>query len=48
MSWALLWKIFLIMTLSLYSILVVIVFIGGLGDVKKMLNDLVSSDQPEP
>ncbi len=40
MSWELLWKIFLILTLSMYSILVVVVFWGGLKNIKEMFEDL--------
>lgn len=46
MTWQLLWKVFLIMTLSLYSILVVIVFFGGLKDIKSMFKDLAQPDDP--
>ena len=40
MNWIILWKVFLIATLSLYSVLVVIVFFGGLKDIKAMFKDL--------
>ncbi len=40
MSWEFLWKLFLILTLSLYSILVVVVFFGGLKNIKDMFADL--------
>jgi|GEM_PF-993663 hypothetical protein len=40
MSWAILWKIILIFTLSAYSLLVLIVIIGGIGNIVDMLKDL--------
>jgi len=40
MSWAALWKIILIFTLSAYSLLVLIVIIGGIGNIVDMLKDL--------
>ena len=40
MSWELLWKIFLIFTLAAYSILVVIVFFGGIRNIIDMFKDL--------
>jgi hypothetical protein len=43
MSWVLLWKSLLILTLSAYSILVIVVFIGGLGNIRDMLKDLTES-----
>lgn len=43
MSWALLWKYLLILTLSAYSILVIVVFIGGLGNIRDMFKDLRES-----
>jgi len=44
MSWILLWKLFLILTLTSYSILVVIVFIGGIKNLKDMFEDLTIKD----
>jgi len=40
MSWALFWKIVLIFCLSAYSLLVVIVIFGGIGNIIDMLKDL--------
>lgn len=40
MNWILLWKVVLLFTLSGYSILAVIVFIGGIGNIIEMLKDL--------
>lgn len=40
MSWMILWKYVLIITLSLYAMLVVIVGIGGFKDVVLMLKEL--------
>ena len=40
MSWELLWKLFLILTLSGYTILVIVVFFGGLKNIKDMFRDL--------
>lgn len=47
MTWILLWKIFLVMTLSLYTILVIIVFFGGIKDIKSMFRDLASPQDPD-
>ena len=47
MSWELLWKIFLIITLVSYSILVVVVFFGGLKNIKDMLKDLSESSKKD-
>ena len=38
--WALIWKIVLVFTFSAYSIMFVIVAIGGIGDIKKFFEDL--------
>jgi len=40
MSWATLWKTILIFTLGGYSLLVLIVIIGGIGNIIDMLKDL--------
>ncbi len=40
MSWELLWKIFLIITLVSYTILVIVVSIGGVKNIKDMFKDL--------
>ncbi len=40
MSWALFWKIVLIFCLSTYSLLVLIVIFGGIGNIIDMLKDL--------
>jgi hypothetical protein len=40
MNWELLWKIVLIFTLAGYSLLVIIVIIGGAGNIVDMLRDL--------
>ncbi len=40
MNWVLLWKIVLITTIVSYSGLIVIVFFGGLKNIKDMLKDL--------
>jgi len=48
MNWEFLWKFILIFTLSTYSVLVVIVFFGGLKNIVDMLKDLkMSADQSE-
>ena len=44
MSWELLWKVFLIATLSMYTLLVVIVSIGGIKNIKDMFKDLMSGE----
>ena len=44
MNWDLLWKITLILTFSTYSILVLVVFVGGINDIKEMLKDLRKDD----
>ena len=40
MSWAQFWKIVLIFCLSAYSLLVVVVFFGGIRNIIDMLKDL--------
>ncbi len=40
MNWAQLWKFVLIFCLSAYSLLVVVVIIGGIGNIIDMLKDL--------
>jgi hypothetical protein len=40
MNWELLWKIVLIFTLAGYSLLVIIVIFGGVGNIVDMLRDL--------
>jgi nitrate reductase NapE component len=40
MNWELLWKAVLILTLCGYSLLAVIVIIGGVGNIIDMLRDL--------
>ena len=40
MNWDAFWKAVLIFTLCGYSILVVVVFIGGIGNIKDMLREL--------
>ena len=46
MDWELLWKVLLILTLGGYSILVIVVFFGGLKNIAEMLKDLsVPADQ---
>ncbi len=40
MNWELLWKAVLIFTLSGYSLLVIIVIIGGASNIVDMLRDL--------
>ncbi len=40
MSWELLWKIFLIITLGMYTTLVIVVMIGGIKNIKDMFKDL--------
>jgi len=42
MNWAILWKFVLIFTLAAYSILVVIVFFGGIKNIIEMFKDLSS------
>ena len=44
MSWVLLWKLFLLFTLTSYSILVVVVFVGGIKNLKDMFKDLTVED----
>ncbi|MFC1493497.1 hypothetical protein ACFL6O_06000 [candidate division KSB1 bacterium] len=45
MNWEFLWKIVLLFTLSAYSVLVVIVLIGGIKNLKDMLKDLSSGEE---
>lgn len=40
MNWELLWQSLLLITLFSYSALVVIVFVGGIKNIKDMLKDL--------
>ena len=40
MNWAMLWKAVLIFTLAGYSLLVIIVIFGGVGNIVDMLRDL--------
>ena len=40
MNWEVLWKIVLIITLAGYSLLVIGVIIGGVGNIVDMLRDL--------
>ncbi len=46
MNWAFFWKFILILTLAGYSLLVVIVMIGGIKNIIAMLKDL-KSDSPQ-
>jgi len=47
MFWILLWKFVLILTLVTYSLLTIVVSIGGVFDVRSMIDDLKSSSKPE-
>lgn len=47
MNWELLWKIFLLFTLTAYSMLVVIVFFGGIRNIKDMFRDLLQAEEQE-
>jgi len=38
--WALVWKVVLIFTLVAYSTMFIIVSVGGIGDIKKLFEDL--------
>ena len=40
MNWTVLWKAVLIFTLAGYSLLVIIVILGGVGNIVDMLRDL--------
>ncbi len=40
--WALLWKFVLIFTFVAYTIMFVIVTVGGVGDIKHLFKDLKS------
>jgi hypothetical protein len=40
MTWELLWKLVLILTLGAYATLVVVVFCGGLRNIADMFRDL--------
>ena len=51
MTWIHLWKFVLLSTLLGYSLLVVIVFFGGIGNIVDMLKDLrmpIDQSQDEP
>ena len=45
MNWVLLWKGVLLFTLFGYSILVIIVFFGGIKNINEMLKDLSTPPQ---
>lgn len=45
MNWEILWKLTLVLTFSTYSILVIVVFFGGIKDVKEMLKDLQKDEK---
>ena len=47
MNWELLWKIVLIFTLAGYSLLVIIVMIGGARNIVDMLRDLTKPIDPD-
>lgn len=40
MNWVLFWKLILIFTVSAYSLLVIIVFFGGIKNIIEMLKEL--------
>jgi hypothetical protein len=40
MNWELLWKIVLVFTLAGYTLLVIAVILGGVGNIVDMLRDL--------
>lgn len=40
MTWPFFWKIVLIFTLGAYSLLVIVVFCGGIGNIIDMLREL--------
>ena len=46
MSWMAFWKIVLLFTISAYSLLVIVVFIGGLKNIVQMLREL--REPPDP
>lgn len=49
MNWVMFWKAVLVFTLVGYSVLAVIVFIGGLGNIADMLRELRKPvDEQEP
>lgn len=46
MSWSTLWKAVLVFTLGAYSLLVLIVILGGLRNIVDMLKDLQKPEEP--
>ncbi len=42
MNWIIFWKYLLIFTLCSYSVLALVVFIGGIGNIVDMLKDLTA------
>lgn len=42
MIWELFWKIILISTICSYAVLVIVVVIGGVGNIADMLRDLAA------
>ncbi len=43
MNWVILWKFVLIFTFFAYSILVIVVFFGGIKNIIEMFKDLTES-----
>jgi hypothetical protein len=43
MNWVILWKFVLIFTFSAYSILVIVVFFGGIKNIIEMFKDFTES-----
>ena len=45
MTWIIFWKFLLIFTFCSYSLLALIVLIGGVGNIIDMLKDLTSNEE---
>ena len=45
--WILIWKSVLIFTFVAYSIMFLVVAIGGIGDIKKLFEDLKTPSEEE-
>lgn len=45
MAWASIWKVFLIGSLAAFSVMAVLVTIGGASDIRKMIRNLADKDE---
>lgn len=40
MSWVLVWKVVVVLTLAVFSLLAIMVLVGGVGNIAEMLKQL--------